>query len=116
MSGLPPSPEAPRSDRTLMLILAYLGPLSVVPLLVEKGDREVQWHSRNGLALFVVWAILCLIDVFIVATLQIFGCIYTLLMMFAGLVYLALMVLGIAKALRGERLLIPGISSLAARF
>jgi len=99
-----------------MLILAYLGPLSVVPLLVEKDDREVQWHSRNGLVLFAAWAILCLVDVLVVATLQIFGCLYTLLMMFVGLVYLALMVLGIARALRGERLLIPGISDLAARF
>jgi len=115
----PPPPDAPAvrpPDRTLMLILAYLGPLSLVPILAEKEDADVQWHAKNGLVLFGAWAVLCMIDVFIVATLQVFGCLYTLFMTFVGLLYLALMAVGIAKALRGERLVIPGLTDLAKRF
>jgi len=115
----PPPPDPPvvrPPDRTLMLILAYLGPLSLVPILAEKEDADVQWHAKNGLVLFGAWAVLCMIDVFIVATLQVFGCLYTLFMTFVGLLYLALMAVGIAKALRGERLVIPGLTDLAKRF
>ena len=125
---LPPTPPEPPAvrpseppavrppDRTLMLILAYLGPLALVPVLAEKDDPEVLWHAKNGIVLFGAWAVLCMIDVFLVATLQVFGCLYTLFMTFVGLVYLALMAVGIAKALRGERLIIPGLTDLAKRF
>jgi uncharacterized membrane protein len=119
---LPPAPEPPEPpavrppDRTLMLILAYLGPLALVPILAEKDDAEVLWHAKNGIVLFGAWAVLCMIDVFIVATLQVFSCLYTLFMMFVGFLYLALMAVGIAKALRGERLVIPGLTDLARRF
>ena len=117
----PPAPPSepvppPPPDRTLMLILAYLGPLSLVPMLADKNDPEVQWHAKNGLVLFGAWAVLCMLDVVIVATLQFFGCLYTLLMAFAGLLYLALIVVGIAKALRGERLVVPVLTDLAGRF
>jgi len=110
----PPAPAPP--DRMLMLILAYLGPLSLVPILAEKEDAEVQWHAKNGLVLFGAWAIVCMIDVFVFATVQIFGCIYTMFMLFVGLFYLALVVVGIAKALRGERLVVPVLTDLARRF
>ncbi len=112
----PPEQPAPPPDRTLMLILAYLGPLSLVPILAEKDDAEVQWHAKNGLVLFGAWAVICIIDVFLVATIQIFSCLYTVFMMFLGLVYLALIVIGIAKALRGERLVVPVLTDLARRF
>jgi len=115
--GPPPEPPAaPPPDRTLMLILAYLGPLSLVPILAEKEDAEVQWHAKNGLVMFGAWAVVCMIDVFLFATIQVFGCLYTMFMMFLGLAYLALIVIGIAKALRGERLVVPVLTDLARRF
>ncbi len=115
--GPPPEPPAaPPPDRTLMLILAYLGPLSLVPILVEKEDAEVQWHAKNGLVLFGAWAAICIVDVFLFATIQIFGCLYTMFMTFIGLAYFALIVIGIAKALRGERLVVPVLTDLARRF
>ena len=42
---------APSSDRTIMLVLSYLGILALIPLLMKKDDPEVQWHAKNGLAL-----------------------------------------------------------------
>ena len=41
----------PSSDRTIMLVLSYLGILSLVPLLAKKDDPEVQWHAKHGLVL-----------------------------------------------------------------
>ena len=59
--GVPPPPEPPPTappagppggDKSLMLVLSYLGLLAIIPLLVEK-DEEVQWHAKNGLVLFL---------------------------------------------------------------
>ena len=40
-------------NRGVMIVLAYLWPLALVPLLVEKQDAEVQWHAKHGLVLMV---------------------------------------------------------------
>ncbi|HKB69671.1 MAG TPA: hypothetical protein VKH46_02440 [Thermoanaerobaculia bacterium] len=110
----PPAPAPP--DRTLMLILAYLGPLSLVPILAEKEDAEVQWQAKNGLVLFGAFAVACMIAVFLSALFAIFGCLYWIATTFLMLFYAALIVVGIAKALRGERLVIPVLTDLARRF
>ena len=36
-----------------MIVLAYLWPLALVPLLLEKQDPEVQWHAKHGLVLMI---------------------------------------------------------------
>ncbi len=40
-------------NASVMIVLAYLWPLAVVPLLVEKNDPEVQWHAKHGIVLMV---------------------------------------------------------------
>src|ERR1043166_3780256 len=65
----PPPPggggAAPGSDRTIMVILAYLWILFLIPLLTKKDDPEVQWHAKNGAGIFgaeiVVWIVLFII-------------------------------------------------------
>lgn len=99
-----------------MLVLAYLGALSLVPLLVEKNDKEIQWHARNGLVLFGTWVVLFMIDVFVVSVIPFLGCLYSLFMPMVGLLYLVLIVLAIVKALSGQRLVIPYLSGLADKF
>src|SRR5476651_1217052 len=47
--GGPVSPA--NSDRTLYLILSYLGLLALIPLLTRKDDPEIQWHAKNGITL-----------------------------------------------------------------
>lgn len=112
----PPASPAPDSNRTIMLILAYLGILGLVPLLVEKNDKEVQWHAKNGLVLFAAWVGVLVVDVLVIPFLHFFACLYSILMFFAGLLYLVLVVLGIVKALNGQRLIIPGLSQFADKF
>src|ERR1051326_1481972 len=64
----PPPPgggAAPGSDRTIMVILSYLWILFLIPLLTKKDDSEVQWHAKNGAAIFgaeiVCWIVFMII-------------------------------------------------------
>ena len=118
--GVPPPPELPPTappagppggDKSLMLILSYLGPLAIVPLLVEK-DEEVQWHSKNGIVLF-----LGLIAVGIIASILGFVPLLGLILScgmgpLTILAYLVLTLVGIMKALKGEKLRLPVIADL----
>ena len=48
----PPQPPPPAGQRnTGMLVLSYLGLLALIPLVVEKNDKDVQWHAKHGLVL-----------------------------------------------------------------
>ena len=118
--GVPPS--AP-SDKTAMLILSYLGLLALVPLLVEKEDRNVQWHAKNGLvifAAFVIASIALVILSMILGAIPGLGCLLGLLSfllhMGLGIGYIVIIVMGIMKALKGERLIVPAVSVYADRF
>jgi uncharacterized membrane protein len=113
---VPPGESKDESSRKVMLVLAYLGVLALVPYLLEKNDREVQWHAKNGLLLFGAWVAVFMVDIFLFSMIRIFGCLLSIFLPMIGLLYLVLVVLGIMKALSGERLLVPGISSLADKF
>jgi uncharacterized membrane protein len=41
-------------DPTVMGVLAYLGPLVLVPLLAAKDDAFAQFHARQGILIFAV--------------------------------------------------------------
>ena len=78
----PPPPAgggtAPGSDRTIMLVLSYLGLLALIPMLTKKEDSEIQWHSKNGLVLgiawFVVWVAWEILSVIMVRIIGPFAC------------------------------------------
>jgi len=106
-----------------MLILSYLGLLALVPLLVEKEDKNVQWHAKNGLvifAAFIVTSIALWILTMIVGAIPALGCLVAILTGLAHLAlfigYLVVIVMGIMKALKGERLIVPAVSVYADRF
>lgn len=116
-----PSPSGGGQDnRTLYVILSYLGLLALIPLLVEKGDRDIQWHAKHGLVLtaaefvvFVVLGVFGMVLSFVTAGL---GCLITVLYPFLALGIIILHVICIAKGLKGERFLIPSLSEFADRF
>jgi uncharacterized membrane protein len=115
----PPSytqpPAGTSSNRTLMLVLAYLGILAIIPLVAEKNDREVQWHAKNGLVILV--AEIALIVVFsILSHIPGVGCLAVLMFPLFSLVFLVVAIFGIYKAVNGQRLVIPGLSDFADRF
>lgn len=115
-TGTPPPPPvgSVSPNRTIMLILAYLGVLAVIPLVVEKNDPEVQWHAKHGLVLFVAEIILGVI-VGIITHLPVIGFLGCVLWLLWPLI-LVLHIVLIVKAVNGQRLLIPGISEYANRF
>lgn len=115
------SQAAAPSNRTVMIVLSYLGLLALVPFILEKDDKEVKWHARHGLvlmvaeivffvALGVVTMILGIITHGLAALL--FMILYPLL----GLGLLALHIMCILKGLKGERLIIPTVSAYADKF
>jgi len=126
-SYTPPPPPPPPSaggpgyvspNRTIMIVLAYLGILAVIPLVVEKDDKEVQWHAKHGLVLLAA-------DIALVVLLAIFGaavsfvdigCTGCILQGIASLVIFIVHILAMVKGVNGQRLIIPGLSEFADRF
>lgn len=117
----PEPSEAPASDnRSIMVVLAYLGLLALIPLLVEKNDAEVQWHAKHGLVLtvaeFVVFVGLQIVTMILGAISGGLGCLIGILFPVIALGILVLHVVCILKGLKGERFLVPKISEFADRF
>ena len=66
MSETPVSSDAHKEEdrddhhKTLMGVLAYLGPLVLIPFLVAREDSFVKFHIKQGVVLFIisllVWA------------------------------------------------------------
>ncbi len=110
----------PVSDnRAVWIVLSYLGLLALIPLVVERDDREVQWHAKHGLVLLVA-------EIAVIVGLQIvvmlltaisggLGCLAGLLLPLLLLAILVLHVVCIVKGLNGERFTISGLSDFADR-
>lgn len=123
----PPPGPAPAGDsgsgggvsenRPLMIVLSYLWLLALIPFLVEKEDREVQWHAKHGLVLLGAEIVLH-IGLFMVSfVINMFtgclGCFITLPVVLGQFIVHGLC---IYKGLNGERFIIPGLSDFADRF
>jgi len=107
-------------NRGVMIVLAYLWPLALVPLLLEKRDPEVQWHAKHGLVLMAAELILIVgymvvASIVSMATLGL-GCGLMFLLVFGWIGILALHVVAILKGVAGSRLILPGLSHYADRF
>ena len=103
------------SNRSVMIVLSYLWILSLVPLLVEKDDQEVQWHAKHGIVLMVA-EIVFWVAFNIVIYMIPFGCVVGLIGPLVALAFLAVHIVAIIKGLNGQRLIIPGLSEYASRF
>jgi uncharacterized membrane protein len=108
------------SNRGIMIVLSYLWLLALVPLLVEKEDKEVQWHAKHGIVLMVAEVVLWIaitIVTFIIHSISLaLGCIVSLLTFGLWLAILVVHVLCIMKGVNGQRFLIPGVSEYADKF
>ena len=97
-----------REEDKIQLVLAYLGLLSLIPLLTVKDSEFVKWNAKQGLVLFIALIVVNLVQV-IPFIGQLIGCVA-----FVG--YVVACILGITKSLKGERWTIPLISDLASKF
>ena len=110
----------PSPNRSVMIVLAYLWPLAIVPLLVEKNDTDVQWHAKHGIVLMVAEIVMLagfgvLTSLISLATFGL-GCVLSMLAVFIWIAILAIHVGAIVLGVNGRRLLIPGVSEYASRF
>ena len=113
----PPTPtaDAPEStNRGVMIILSYLWILALIPLLVEKDDKEIQWHAKNGLVLTIAEVILQLLVNAITVTG--IGCVFAIFIPLIFLGFTVIRVIAIFKGLNGERFIVPGLSQYADKF
>ena len=102
-----------------MIVLAYLWPLALVPLILEKRDPEVQWHARHGIVLMLGELILVFVYVVVTSMISLralgLGCALVILLVFGAVGIWALHVVAILKGVNGARLIIPGLSAYANR-
>ena len=116
----PAAKEVVSENRNVMIVLSYLWLLALIPLLVEKDDREVQWHAKHGLVLTVVEVVAMIGLQVVVMILGVvsggLGCIFSLLIPVFLLAILIVHVLCIVKGINGQRFLVPGVSEFADRF
>jgi uncharacterized membrane protein len=103
-----------------MIVLAYLWLLALVPLLVEKEDKEVQWHAKHGIVLMVaeivLWIVLSVLSMVVGMALPMVGCAFSLLFLVLWVGILIVHIMCIVKGVGGGRFLIPGVSNYADRF
>lgn len=128
-SYTPPPPPPPTgggysggpasSDRTIMIVLSYLGILALIPYFMKKDDpdQEVRWHSKNGMGLFVaelvVWAVVFVLGM--VLRNSAIGCGLAALNCIMWLVFFAISIVCIIKGINGQRFRIPGITDFAEK-
>ena len=113
---LPPGGRSSSSDRTLMLVLSYLGLLALIPYLTKKEDPEIHWHAKNGVGLLildvVVWVLFMIISFVLPDAL---GCGATAINCVIWIGILVLHVYCIVQAVGGKRPRIPVVTDFAEK-
>jgi uncharacterized membrane protein len=114
-------PTAKASDnRTIWVVLSYLGLLALIPLLVEREDQEVQWHAKHGLVLLVAEVVLfvgiAIVNAILGSVLPVLGCLGCFLPAVLMIAILVLHILCIVKGVKGERFLVPWVSDFVDKF
>jgi uncharacterized membrane protein len=102
-----------------MIVLAYMWPLALVPLLLEKNDVDVQWHAKHGIVLMIAELVLFFAYVLMTSLVSLaslgLGVVLSMLLIFAWIGMLAVHVVAILKGINGTRLILPTISEYANR-
>jgi uncharacterized membrane protein len=120
VSSTPGGPQSQPANRSIMLVLAYLPPFAVIPLLTEKHDPEIHWHAKHGIVLMTAEMLLLLGLVVVSLVLGMMtgglGCVLLALVPIPFLAFLILHLIAVVKAFSGKRLIVPIISDYADRF
>lgn len=104
------------SDRTLMIVLAYLWILALIPLLTKKDDSEVQWHAKNGIGILigeiVAWIAISIIGY--VAP-SVVACGMTAVSCAVWIAFLVVRIMCIVKGVAGQRFTVPVLTDLGQK-
>ena len=111
----PPAGAGGQQPNVAMIVLAYLWILALVPLLVEKEDKEVQWHAKHGIVLLAAEIVIGIVFA-IIMNIPGVGCVSCAVYPVYALGVVVVHVMCIVKGMKGERFIIPGLSPFADRF
>ena len=112
------TPEDLNEEDKVMLVFSYLWVLALVPFLVTRREY-VRWHAKQGLILCGVSCLAFLAIIFVGAILATLSKVFAWLFAFALvnliLLYLALALVCVIKAIRGERWAVPFLGDLVEK-
>lgn len=122
-SYVPPPPPppgtggtSPSSDRTLMIVLSYLGPLALMPYLTKKDDSEILWHAKNGVGLLIMDIAVSVVLYMLGYMLgSVIGCATWFISCLLPFAILALHIYCLIQALGGKRPNIPVVTDFAQK-
>jgi uncharacterized membrane protein len=103
----PPTPAG--DDTTLMGVLAYIGPLVIVPYLMAKDNAFVQFHVKQGFVLFGIELAIYVVSGFIFYSIMMLYPILSLL----NLGCLILSIIGIVYVVQRKEEQLPLVGALA---
>ncbi len=101
-------------NQALWCVLSYLSILSLIPLLTQKENKFIQFHARQGFALFLL-AVGIFVAMIILGFIPFIGWIIGLASTLVNVGILVLSIVGIVKALQGEEWRIPVVADLAEK-
>ncbi len=106
--GAPTPAPAAADNTTLMGVLAYIGPLVIIPYLTAKDNPFVKFHIKQGLVLLVAEAILWVLG----------SMVYMLWMVlqFVNLGLFILAILGIVNVIQKKEAEVPLLGQFAKHF
>jgi uncharacterized membrane protein len=98
--------ETVREQDKVHLVLAYLGILSLIPLLTVKDSDFVKWHARQGLVLTIGMTVGWVV----------FSAIFFPIACLLFVAWGVFSIMGITRGLKGERWRIPLAADLSEKF
>ena len=102
----------------VMLIFSYLWVLAIVPFMVTRREY-VRWHAKQGIILSGIALLVFLGVIFVGAVLatisRVFAWLFAFGLLNLVLLYLAVAIVCMIKAMRGERWAIPFLGDLVEK-
>ena len=100
--------ETPKEEKDLTAILSYIGILFLIPLLACKDNAFDQFHAKQGLVLFIIAIINCIISM-----IPFIGWVVGFVI---WIIILVLAIIGIVNVVQGEKKPLPIIGGYAEKF
>ncbi len=97
-------------NNMLISLLAYIGPLALIPFFCAKDSKFARYHAVRGLNLFIIEVVLVIICAVIGIIPIIGGILGWIVSAVVGLICLAFMIIGIVNVVKGRCRELPFIS------
>ena len=109
------APDELDEEDKVMLVFSYLWVLALVPFMVTRREY-VRWHAKQGLILCgvagVVFLVVIVFGAILATVTKVFAWLFAFALLNLGLLYMALAIVCMIKAMRGERWAIPFLGDL----